>query len=504
MVVSLRTVVAASTLGLVITGAVAAGSRQSPAPVMDAYTRARDAIEAAVTAHGGRQRFTTPLEVRFEGDTHWRHQSPVPEPPFASTPLSATLVWDGEGRRLLYESRTEFVGGFRNHRRQVRTPAGGFDLDIARRRLTPIDGDRLADLAFVLDRLPHQVLLSALDQPAALRAAGSAQWRERPHDMVDATLRGTPIRLFIDSGTRLLGKYELLVTDTYEGDAVQVRTFDDYRAIEGLMMPRRWGLQTGGTQTQGYRLEARRADTRAMEAFVAPAGVPGWKPPATAPATRSLGAGLHFLSHISPSYHVLLVEFSDHVVVVDAPVGPAVGEQILQRAAAIAPGKPVRYVVPTHHHEDHAGAMRAFIQTGATILTAAGNRAIFERMARATFTLRPDRLSASPRAARVEVPPRWPHTLRDGAQTIEIHNIGPSPHVRDMLVVFAPREGVLFQGDLGSDVAYETSRHFLDWLRQSGLPVTTIAGTHNEPMSRADFEQLVQAIPAPNHSRTAR
>jgi glyoxylase-like metal-dependent hydrolase (beta-lactamase superfamily II) len=348
------------------------------------------------------------------------------------------------------------------------------------------------------------VLLSTLEQPAALRSAGSSQWRDRPHDMVDATLRGTPVRLYIDRGTRLLGKYELLMTDTYEGDAVQVRSFDDYAPVDGLMMPRRWELHTAGTLAQRYRFDARRADATAMNAFVAPAGVPAWTPPETAPVTRTLGAGLHFLAHIAPSYHVLLVEFADHSVVVDAPVSPAVGEEILKRAAAIAPGKPVRYVVPTHHHEDHAGAMRAFIQAGATILTAAGNRAVFERMARATFTLRPDRLSASPRDARVEVPPSWPLTLRDGAQTIEIHNVGPSPHVQDMLVVFAPREGLLFQGDLGSDIAYETSRHFLDWLQRSGLPVTTIAGTHNEPMSRADFERMVLAIPAPNHSRAAR
>ena len=50
----------------------------------------------------------------------------------------------------------------------------------------------------------------------------------------------------------------------------------------------------------------------------------------------------------------LFVEFSDYVLVVEAPFGAGATEAALKEIEKTVPGKPVRYVAFTHPHTDHA------------------------------------------------------------------------------------------------------------------------------------------------------
>ena len=49
------------------------------------------------------------------------------------------------------------------------------------------------------------------------------------------------------------------------------------------------------------------------------------------------------------------------------------------REAAL-PGKPIKYLMLTHHHWDHANGARTFVAEGATIIVGKDNKAHFERM----------------------------------------------------------------------------------------------------------------------------
>jgi glyoxylase-like metal-dependent hydrolase (beta-lactamase superfamily II) len=42
------------------------------------------------------------------------------------------------------------------------------------------------------------------------------------------------------------------------------------------------------------------------------------------------------------------------IIVVDAPNGEARASEVLAKAKEFMPGKPIRYVVTTHHYWDHA------------------------------------------------------------------------------------------------------------------------------------------------------
>jgi glyoxylase-like metal-dependent hydrolase (beta-lactamase superfamily II) len=228
-----------------------------------------------------------------------------------------------------------------------------------------------------------------------------------------------------------------------------------------------------------------------------PASFTAAAPNPTIPPVRTLAPGVWSVG--GGGMNTLVVAFTDHVLVVDAPGFGT--PQTMARIDSLAPGKPVRYVVPTHHHDDHAGGVRHYAAANAVIVTTPGNRAYLERMARARPTLAGDPPLPAPRTPRVETIAGGKRVFTDGTRTVELHDIGAGPHAAEMLVAWLPEEGILFQADLidvGASGALlpgtnnETTVHFAEWLRARGWPVRVFAGSHGFLDSPAAFEELLR------------
>ena len=82
---------------------------------------------------------------------------------------------------------------------------------------------------------------------------------------------------------------------------------------------------------------------------------------------------------ITGGYVALVVEFADHIVVVEGPEGDERARAIMAEARRVIPGKPIKYVVNTHHHFDHASGLPAFAAERVTIVTHENNRTLFNR-----------------------------------------------------------------------------------------------------------------------------
>jgi glyoxylase-like metal-dependent hydrolase (beta-lactamase superfamily II) len=212
-------------------------------------------------------------------------------------------------------------------------------------------------------------------------------------------------------------------------------------------------------------------------------------------AKVELGRGVWLLQEVTNGYNVLAVAFKDHVMVVEPASTDAESRRAIAAVKELAPGKPIKYVVATHHHEDHAGGVRAYIAEGATLVTTAGNRAYFERIAASRRTLAPDALSERPRKPAFEMVAKR-RTFSDGERTVELVDVGPSPHAEQILVAYLPEERLVFQADLfgigwGSRVppANSTSVHFAKRLQELGLQVDRIAAVHGRITTRAELEE---------------
>ena len=56
----------------------------------------------------------------------------------------------------------------------------------------------------------------------------------------------------------------------------------------------------------------------------------------------------------------MIVEMRDYLIVFDAPASDWQSNWTIKAAKEKYPGKPIKYLVLTHHHMDHAGGMRAY------------------------------------------------------------------------------------------------------------------------------------------------
>ncbi|MCG8575880.1 MAG: hypothetical protein MI810_13415 [Flavobacteriales bacterium] len=157
---------------------------------------------------------------------------------------------------------------------------------------------------------------------------------------------------------------------------------------------------------------------------------------------------LHFVELKHTDDRVLIVEFTDFLVVAEAPLNSENGELILQEARKIAPNKPVKYFVFGHYHPHYIGGMRPFVQSGAKIICSDVNEAYARHLAEASHKLKPDALQKNPKPIQVEkIEDKL--TITDGNFIMEIYFIGEkSEHTKDYLVYYFPQEKILFQDDL--------------------------------------------------------
>ena len=81
------------------------------------------------------------------------------------------------------------------------------------------------------------------------------------------------------------------------------------------------------------------------------------------------------------SAHSVLIEMKDYLIVVEAPHGEQRAMAVMAEVKKLVPNKPIKYLVNTHHHFDHASGVRAFAAEGVTIVTHEVNRPYYEKAA---------------------------------------------------------------------------------------------------------------------------
>lgn len=242
-----------------------------------------------------------------------------------------------------------------------------------------------------------------------------------------------------------------------------------------------------------------------------PVQVPGdrW-PSRIAMELIHLTDGVYVVRGVRTGFHHMIVDTGDGLVVADAPTGwielhqfppedlvPGLGisglsEQLIEFLAQQLPGRPIRAVALTHHHDDHAGGARAFAAVGADVYAPA-EVARFLSEALNSDLMPADQLDAN--GGNVVI---WPvvesSTIGDEGRPVELVNMGKSPHAIASLGVLA--NGYFFQSDLhvpNSDAdepraeRAATECWFAHWAVDNLPPDVRVINTHSTyetPVSR--------------------
>jgi glyoxylase-like metal-dependent hydrolase (beta-lactamase superfamily II) len=192
------------------------------------------------------------------------------------------------------------------------------------------------------------------------------------------------------------------------------------------------------------------------------------------------------------SHNSLIVELNDHLVVFDAPIHEGQSRFTIDAAKAKYPGKPIRYLVLTHHHNDHTGGARTYVAEGATVIVPAPDKEFFEAVFSAPHKVSPDELEKNPRPATIiEVQDRL--TLSDETGDIRLYNI-PNPHALGMLVIHVTRADLMWVADQyapGRDsTASPGAASLYQALMRLGVRPARFAGGHGSSASWQEFEAL--------------
>jgi glyoxylase-like metal-dependent hydrolase (beta-lactamase superfamily II) len=229
-----------------------------------------------------------------------------------------------------------------------------------------------------------------------------------------------------------------------------------------------------------------------------PADVASAKPPEVTVTSEPLAPGVHYLR--GGSHHSIAIEQVDHVVVVEAPQSEARSLAVIAKIKETIPGKPIRYLVNTHHHFDHSGGLRTYVDEGATIVTHQSNKAFYERAWAAPRSLAPDRLAQSKKAATFETVGDA-HTLTDGKRAIQIHRLSGNGHNDGFQGVYLPAEKILVQVDAWAPTAANVpppaapspfAVNLLENIERLKLDVSQIASLHGPRV--ATFAEFAAAM----------
>jgi hypothetical protein len=159
------------------------------------------------------------------------------------------------------------------------------------------------------------------------------------------------------------------------GDVALVGRFADYRDVAGLHLPARLISATDDFVTAEIHAATQAIDGDAGDlaapADAAKAPAPGAPAPPTV-AVEQLAKGIWFLG--GGTHNSVLVEFKDHLTLIETPQSDARGLAVITKARELVPGKPLTHVITTHHHSDHTGGVRAAISEGLTVMRSPGGR----------------------------------------------------------------------------------------------------------------------------------
>jgi hypothetical protein len=162
----------------------------------------------------------------------------------------------------------------------------------------------------------------------------------------------------------------------------------------------------------------------------------------------------------------MAVEFKDYIVVVEAPGSSEGAEQVIERIK----------------------------QTQA-------NRSTVEAMAVAPQS---DRLAKNPRAPQFAFLEKGRRVLSDGTQRLELIDIGPNPHAKEMVIAYLPKQRIVFQGDLffmpvndaPAGPPQATTVSFARKVGELKLQFDRIASVHGRTATKQEFEKAMGQQPS--------
>jgi len=271
--------------------------------------------------------------------------------------------------------------------------------------------------------------------------------------------------VIFDPATNLPARVRTLDWDALEGDSVYDAEYSDWRDVSGVKIAFSTAYALNGMKVANLKLSSVAVNTNLPpKTFEIPqAMLSAAAKPAPANATpyqwiiRRQFSGFYYDSdakytddldslklvdvatNVSQTqggtHNTLFIATNTYLIAIEAPNDDGQAIQSIDMAKKHYPGKPIRYLVLTHHHVDHVGGMRTYAAEGATIVVGKGDGDYIRKVLVRPETLNPDAPKKAFTPKVVEVDGRW--SVNDGGREVDAYVV-ENPHVSPMLIVFVP------------------------------------------------------------------
>ena len=231
-------------------------------------------------------------------------------------------------------------------------------------------GDRLRQVWAT----PHGVI------KAAVANAGKVDG-----NTVTVTVDGREFKATLNA-QNLVEKVSYLSTNEVVGDYPIDIAYTDYADFGSVKFPRHIVQTEDGYPTLDIVVSD--VTPNAAVTIDAPVNVQQAAAPPLRVGVEKLADGVWYFS--TPNARNWAVDFGDHIVVVDGIGSEARSLAVIEEIKKAIPNKPIRYVINTHAHYDHAGGLRTYVAQGVTVITHELNKPFFEKVWARPRTIAPE------------------------------------------------------------------------------------------------------------------
>ncbi len=444
---------------------------------------AKSVLEGAATALGASE--LSSIQYSGEGSNFALGQSPrpgAPWPRFNVVRYERAIDYSpGSSREVLVRTQGEDPprggGGQPMAGEQTQTLlfSGGTAWNVAGENAVPAPA-AAAERALQILLTPHGFVKAALastptptltEETVNGRTISAISFRHEDHD-----LRGTI------NAENLVETIETTIQNTVLGAMPISTSFSEYEDFGGVRFPTRIVQSQGGHPTLDITVSE--VTPNPAVAIAVPEAVASASLAAVTVASEKIADGVWFIA--GGSHNSVLVEFEDHVAVIEAPLNPERSEAVMAEVEKLIPGKPLRYLINTHHHFDHSGGVQTYAAKGVTIVTHEMNVPFYQGLhSGATFEGVGDHKN-----------------MTDGKRSLDIHHMQGNTHNEGLLMVYLPKEKLLVQADAFSprpgpppSEVNPFSVNLHDNIVRLNLDVERIAPIHGTVVPLADLRTAI-------------